>query len=76
LVAAQQALEDSGIEVTEDNMYEIGVSIGSGIGAIGTTVEAVRSFEEKGSRGVRVHMVPSLLSAATGIGSAGGGAAG
>jgi 3-oxoacyl-[acyl-carrier-protein] synthase II len=61
LVAAKEALADSGIVVTEDNMYEIGVSIGSGIAAIGTTVEAVRSFGEMGPRGVRVHMVPSLL---------------
>ncbi|MDQ7028067.1 MAG: beta-ketoacyl-ACP synthase II [Anaerolineae bacterium] len=61
LFAAQEALADSGIEVTEDNMYGIGVSIGTGIGAIGTTVEAVRSFSARGTRGVRVHMVPSLL---------------
>jgi 3-oxoacyl-[acyl-carrier-protein] synthase II len=62
LVAAKEALADSGIEVTEDNMYDIGVSVGTGIGAIGTTIEAVRNFAERGARGVRVHMVPSLLS--------------
>lgn len=61
LVAAKEALDDSGIVVTEDNMYDIGVSIGTGIGSIQTTSEAVIGFVDKGARGVRVHMVPSLL---------------
>jgi 3-oxoacyl-[acyl-carrier-protein] synthase II len=61
LVAAKEALDDSGIVVTEDNMYDIGVSIGTGIGSIQTTTEAVMGFVDKGARGVRVHMVPSLL---------------
>ncbi|MCI0350287.1 MAG: beta-ketoacyl-[acyl-carrier-protein] synthase II, partial [Acidobacteriales bacterium] len=62
LIAAKEAMDDAGLVVTEENMYDIGVSIGSGIGGIGTTIEAVRGFAEKGPRGVRVHMVPPLLS--------------
>jgi 3-oxoacyl-[acyl-carrier-protein] synthase II len=61
LVAAKEAMLHAGIEVTEENMYEIGVSIGTGIGGIETTTEAVRNFSEMGPRGVRVHMVPALL---------------
>jgi 3-oxoacyl-[acyl-carrier-protein] synthase II len=62
IIAAQQALLDSGIEVTEENMYDIGVSIGTGIGGIETTSQAVRNFVEMGPRGVRAHMVAPLLS--------------
>lgn len=60
--AAKEALEDSGLEVTEENMYDIGVSIGTGIGGIGTITEAVKGFMNMGPRGVRVHMVPPILS--------------
>ncbi|MEO1289832.1 MAG: beta-ketoacyl-ACP synthase II [Chloroflexota bacterium] len=62
ILASKEALEDSGVEVTEENMYSIGVSIGTGIGGIGTTIEAVRNFSERGPRGVRAHMVAPILS--------------
>jgi 3-oxoacyl-[acyl-carrier-protein] synthase II len=61
ILAAKEALEDSGIEVSEDNMYDIGVSIGTGIGSIKTVTEAVKNFMKMGPRGVRVHMVPPIL---------------
>jgi 3-oxoacyl-[acyl-carrier-protein] synthase II len=62
LIAAQEALDDSGLAITDDNTYDIGCMIGTGIGSIGTTVEAVNNFAERGQRGVRVHMVAPLLS--------------
>lgn len=62
ILAAKEALDDSGVEVTEENMYGIGVSIGTGIGGITTTIEAVRNFEARGPRGVRAHMVAPILS--------------
>ena len=34
LVAAEEALQDSGLEITEENADRIGVSIGSGIGGL------------------------------------------
>ncbi|MEP6984957.1 MAG: beta-ketoacyl synthase N-terminal-like domain-containing protein, partial [Chloroflexota bacterium] len=43
LVAAQQAMADSGLEITEDNRYDIGCIMGSGIGGIGSIFEAVKS---------------------------------
>lgn len=61
LVAAEEALKDAGIEVTEDNKYDIGCVIGSGIGAITTVVNAFKGFDEKGHRGVSPVIVPSLL---------------
>lgn len=62
ILAAKEALDDSGIEVTEENMYDIGVSVGTGIGAIATITDAVKGFMKMGPRGVRVHMVPPILS--------------
>lgn len=62
ILAAKQALDDSGVEVTEENMYDIGVSVGTGIGGISTTIEAVRNFADRGPRGVRAHMVAPILS--------------
>lgn len=61
LVAAEEALNDAGIVVDEDNKYDIGVVIGSGIGGIVTVVEALKGFQSKGHRGVSPVIVPALL---------------
>ncbi len=61
LVAAEEALADAGIEVTDENKYDIGVVVGSGIGGIVTVVQALQGFEAKGHRGVSPVIVPALL---------------
>ena len=61
LVAAEEALSDAGIVVDEDNKYDIGVVVGSGIGGIVTVVEALKGFQSKGHRGVSPVIVPALL---------------
>ena len=61
LVAAEEALNDACITVDEDNKYDIGVVIGSGIGGIVTVVEALKGFQSKGHRGVSPVKVPALL---------------
>ena len=61
LVAAEEALNDAGVVVDEDNKYDIGVVIGSGIGGIVTVVEALKGFQSKGHRGVSPVIVPALL---------------
>ena len=61
LVAAEEALNDAGIVVDEDNKYDIGVVVGSGIGGIVTVVEALKGFQSKGHRGVSPVIVPALL---------------
>lgn len=56
-----QAFQDSGIEVTEQNSTRIGVSIGSGIGGIGT-IEAQHSvYNANGPRKVSPFFVPSAI---------------
>lgn len=61
LVAAEEALQDAGIEITDDNKYDVGCVIGTGIGAIVTVVNANTGFNEKGHRGVSPVIVPALL---------------
>ena len=61
LVAAEEALNDAGIEITDDNKYDVGVVVGSGIGGIVTVVQALQGFEAKGHRGVSPVIVPALL---------------
>ena len=61
LVAAEEALNDAEITVDDDNKYDIGVVVGSGIGGIVTVVQALQGFEAKGHRGVSPVIVPALL---------------
>lgn len=61
LVAAEEALNDAGIVINEDNQYDVGVVVGSGIGGIVTVVQALQGFEAKGHRGVSPVIVPALL---------------
>lgn len=61
LIAAEEALDDAAIEITDDNQYDVGVVVGSGIGGIVTVVQALHGFEAKGHRGVSPVIVPALL---------------
>ena len=61
VVAAQQALEDSGLPITPDNTLRIGVVIGSGVGGIGTIVSEVQTMRDKGITRVSPFMVPMML---------------
>ena len=61
LVAAEEALDDAGIVITDNNKYDVGVVVGSGIGGIVTVVQALQGFESKGHRGVSPVIVPALL---------------
>ncbi len=61
LYATQQAIADSGIEITDENRYDIACVVGSGIGGIWTLFEGVRAFIEKGGKAVSPLMVPMML---------------
>jgi 3-oxoacyl-[acyl-carrier-protein] synthase II len=61
LEATRQALEDSGLVVTDENRYDIGCVVGSGIGGINSLVEAVTAFMAKGHHGISPLVVPRLL---------------
>ncbi|QBZ82674.1 3-oxoacyl-[acyl-carrier-protein] synthase 2 [Hydrogenovibrio crunogenus] len=61
LAAGTQALKDSGLEVTDDNACRIGVSIGSGIGGIGSIEKQHGIMEKSGPRRVSPFFVPSSI---------------
>lgn len=61
LYAAQQTIEDARLEITNDNRYDIGVVMGSGIGGIGSIYESIKAFIERGAKAVSPLMVPMML---------------
>ena len=61
MAAAIQAIEDSGIEVTESNAERIGVAIGAGIGGLTTIEKTADLFREKGAKRISPFLFPHLL---------------
>ena len=61
VAAALQALQDSGLEVNDQNRDRIGVLIGSGIGGIGTLFEQMQVYIERGPNKVSPFTVPMML---------------
>ena len=61
IAAGTQALQDSGLEVTEENAFRIGVSIGSGIGGIGSIETQHSIYEKSGPRRISPFFVPSAI---------------
>ncbi|GAB6040122.1 beta-ketoacyl-ACP synthase II [Endothiovibrio diazotrophicus] len=59
--AATQAIRDAGLTDDEADAERIGVSIGSGIGGIGTIEHTHSTFEEKGPRRISPFFVPSAI---------------
>ena len=61
IAAGCQAIEDSGIEVTEANAERIGVAIGSGIGGITGIEECHAIYEKSGARRISPFFVPGNI---------------
>lgn len=61
IAAGAQAIKDSGLEVTEENAPRIGVSIGSGIGGIGSIETQHGTYQKSGPRRVSPFFVPSSI---------------
>lgn len=61
IAAGTQALQDSGLEVTEENAFRIGVSIGSGIGGIGSIETQHSVYQKSGPRRISPFFVPSAI---------------
>lgn len=59
LAAAQEAVEDSALEVTEANEYRIGVAIGAGIGGLPMIESSCLTLDKSGSRRISPFFVPS-----------------
>ncbi len=61
IAAGCQAIEDSGIEVTEENAERIGVAIGSGIGGITGIEECYATYDKSGPRRISPFFVPGNI---------------
>ncbi len=61
IAAGIQALEDSGLEVTEENAERIGVAIGSGIGGLPGIERNRDQFVAGGARKISPFFVPSAI---------------
>jgi 3-oxoacyl-[acyl-carrier-protein] synthase II len=61
MYAAKQAMDDSKLEVTEENRYDIAVVVGTGIGGIHTIYESVLRFLDGGAKSVSPLLVPMML---------------
>ncbi|MBM3143416.1 MAG: beta-ketoacyl-ACP synthase II [Chloroflexi bacterium] len=61
LAAAQQAVEDAGLEINDENRDRIGAVIGTGVGGIGTIFENIKTLLEQGPARVSPFLVPRML---------------
>ncbi|AXY01448.1 beta-ketoacyl-ACP synthase II [Vibrio alfacsensis] len=61
IAAGIQALDDSGLQISEDNAARVGVAIGSGIGGLELIETGHSALVEKGPRKVSPFFVPSTI---------------
>jgi 3-oxoacyl-[acyl-carrier-protein] synthase II len=60
-VAARQAVDDSGLDMTKEDGDRVGVIIGSGIGGMYTYESQLKVLTERGPRKVSPFTIPSLI---------------
>ncbi|TDB39918.1 MAG: beta-ketoacyl-[acyl-carrier-protein] synthase II [Actinobacteria bacterium] len=61
VVAAEEALADSGLVIDESNAERVGVIVGSGIGGLGTMEDQHAVLREKGPGRVSPFLVPMMI---------------
>ncbi|MGM0369142.1 MAG: beta-ketoacyl-ACP synthase II [Bacillota bacterium] len=62
VAVSNMAVEDSGLEITEDNAERVGVLVGSGIGGIETFEEQHQRLLERGPNRVSPFLIPMMIS--------------
>lgn len=62
VAAAKQALEDSGLDLSKEDPFMVGVSIGSGIGSMQAFEKNYKILLEKGPNRVNPLLVPMMIS--------------
>lgn len=60
--ATLEALEQSGLIISDSNRDRVGIVIGTGIGGIGTLLEQAKVMEERGPDRVSPFLVPMMIS--------------
>jgi 3-oxoacyl-[acyl-carrier-protein] synthase II len=61
LVAAEEAIKDSGVDLEVINKDRVAVIVGTGIGGMKTFYDQSVSFHERGPRGVSPFFIPMLI---------------
>lgn len=61
MIAGIQAVEDSGLQVSEENAERIGCVIGSGIGGLGSIETTALTIKERGPRRISPFFVPGSI---------------
>jgi len=61
VAAAKQAIENSGLDLTTENLERIGVLIGSGIGSLHTIEEEHKVYLNKGPSRMSPFLIPMLI---------------
>lgn len=61
VASALMALEDAGLEITEDDAERVGVIVGSGIGGLGTMEDQKEILDTKGPSRVSPFLVPMMI---------------
>ncbi len=59
--AAREAIQDAGLQVTEENAPRIGIIISSAIGGLKSIADAVLTNEKEGPRRVSPFLIPMLM---------------
>lgn len=61
VAAAKEAIEDSGLEVNDENAHRIGVMVGSGIGGLSGIEKGRVTYDKSGPRKISPFFVPSNI---------------
>ena len=61
VIAAKEALEDAGIDMTKEDPFRVGVSVGSGIGSLQSVEREYKKLLDKGPGRVNPLLVPLMI---------------
>lgn len=61
LAASTQAIEDSGIEITDENSERIGIAVGSGIGGLPLIEKNKEAMDKGGPRRISPFLIPGSI---------------
>lgn len=61
VAASKEALEQAGIDMTQEDPYRVGVCVGSGIGSLQAMEKDVKKLNEKGPSRVSPLLVPMMI---------------
>lgn len=61
VAAAGQAIADAGLDMTKEDPYRVGVSVGSGVGSLQAIERACKTLEEKGPGRLNPLFVPLMI---------------